>query len=299
MDDFDLENFLKAGKIAAKVREFARMRVAPGKKLLELANAIEGKILQEGGGIAFPVNLSKNECAAHYTPGAADETVLAESDVLKVDIGVHVEGMIADFAFTFSASSAHSPLVSASQSALACALEKMSAGTNVRMVGAAIEETIRAAGFKPVENLCGHSLGKNRIHAGLEIPNTGRGNYVLKDGDVFAVEPFASTGSGVVREGAGCEIFSLGVLGKKVRLPYSREVLEFVEKNYSTLPFARRWLVAAGFSEAKINFALSDVIKQGLVQGYPVLNDVSGSMVSQAETSVIVREGSCIDLLNR
>ncbi len=298
MDDSDLENFLKAGKIAAKVKEFAAQQAVPGKKLLEIAEAVEEKILREGGGIAFPVNLSQNECAAHHTPGAVDETVLAESDVLKVDIGVHVGGMIADFAFSV-APQEHSRLVLASEKALACALEKMSAGTSVREVGAAIEETIRAAGFKPVENLCGHSLGKNRIHAGLEIPNTGRGNYVLKGGDVFAVEPFASTGRGVVREGEECEIFSLAVLGRKVRMPHSREVLEFVEKNYSTLPFARRWLVRAGFAGPKINFALADLKKQGLVHGYPVLKDASGSLVSQAETSVVVREGKCIDLLSQ
>ncbi len=297
MDDNAVECFLKAGKIARKVQDFARSEARPGMKLLDYCEKIEAKILATGAGIAFPVNLSINECAAHYTPPTGDQTALGENDVLKVDLGTHIEGYIADCAFTYSASGKNETLVFASKNALAAALEQMRAGASIRDIGGAIEATIRAAGFLPVENLCGHSLEKLRIHAGLEIPNTGRGSYVLREGDVFAVEPFASTGKGFVREGSVCEIFALAQLGKKSRLPASRALLEFLEKEYGTLPFARRWLSKSGLGDSKISFALADLVRQGVLHNYPVLNDAKGSMVSQAETSVIVEKSGVRDIL--
>jgi methionyl aminopeptidase len=297
VDDNAIECFLKAGKIARRVQDFARREAKPGMRLLDYCEKIEAMILSEGAGIAFPVNLSVNECAAHYTPPEGDQTVLAESDVLKVDLGTHVEGYIADCAFTYCASGKNGALVSASKTALAAALGKMRAGASIRDVGGAIEATIRGAGFLPVENLCGHSLEKSRIHAGLEIPNTARGSYVLREGDVFAVEPFASTGKGFVREGSLCEIFALAQLGKKARLPASRSLLEFLEKECGTLPFAKRWLSKSGLDDAKISFAIADLSRQGVLHGYPVLNDAKGSLVSQDETSVIVEKSGVRDIL--
>ncbi len=297
MNDSDLEKFLAAGKIARKAQDYARTLLAPGKKLLGIAEAIEEKTIREGGGIAFPVNLSLNECAAHYTPKVIDETAIAETDVLKVDIGVHVDGFIADCAFSYSHAKENHALIEASEKALASALQKMVAGNKNGDAGRAIENEIRAMGFTPVENLCGHSLAQNKIHAGQEIPNTAHGTYALKEGDVFAVEPFASTGTGFVKHGSECEIYALASPGKKARLSQSREILEFVEKNYSTRPFAKRWLSKAGFSDAKISLALQDLERQRIFHGYPTLVDSKGCKVSQAETSVIVGQGGAKDIL--
>lgn len=294
----EIESFHKAGKIARKAQDYGREITCEGALLADICEKIEGKIVREGGGIAFPVNVSLNECAAHYTAKFEDATRIGGKDVLKVDLGVHVDGFIADCAFTFSPSSEHDALINASKAALEAAVGKMTAGTSVYEVGKAIETSISSAGFKPVENLCGHSLAKNRIHAGREIPNVARGSYVLREGDVFAVEPFASTGKGQVHDGNECEIFALAKKGVKARAPFSRELIEFMEANFDTRPFALRWLLINGFAQSKVENALSELVRSQALRAYPVLKDVSSSLVSQAETSVIVGKERARDLLS-
>jgi methionyl aminopeptidase len=169
----------------------------------------------------------------------------------------------------------------------------MRAGKNVRDIGAEIQKTIESFGFKPVENLCGHSLDAFAIHAGIEIPNVARGNHVLEEGEVFAIEPFATTGAGRVEEGSVCEIFSV-LNPKNVRLPQSRKLLELVLDECSVLPFAKRWLVKK-MSLPSVEIALNDLQRQGVVRDYPILVEVNGALgalVSQAEATVLVEKDS-------
>ncbi|MFA4946861.1 MAG: type II methionyl aminopeptidase, partial [Candidatus Micrarchaeia archaeon] len=230
----DLDNYLKAAQIAASVRAVAEDSVKPGARLLDAAVEIEEEIKSNGGGFAFPVNISLNEVAAHYTPREGEETVFTEKHVAKVDFGVHVEGCIIDQAFTVDLTDENGKLVEASAQALEDALAVMRAGASVRNIGAAIQSAIESRGFKPVENLSGHSLEPYLLHAGNEVPNTARGNYILKEGDYFAVEPFATNGAGKVTErGVDAEIYSL-VNPKPVRLPQSRALLDFVSESFRT-----------------------------------------------------------------
>jgi len=276
----------KAGAIARKSLDYARGEAKPGVKLLDLAERIELFITDNGGKPAFPVNLGIGNVAAHYTPGAEETAVLGEKDLLKVDLGVHIDGVIVDCALTIDLSCENDKLVEASRKALENALAVMKAGANSRDVGAEIQRTIESHGFKPVENLCGHSLEHWELHAGREIPNVAMGNSVLEEGEVYAVEPFASTGSGRVRESADpAEIYSL-MGAKNVRMQASRRVLELVAEEYRALPFAKRWLQEVPM----LQFALNDLEKQGLVHGYGVLRDDANSLVSQAETTVIIEK---------
>jgi methionyl aminopeptidase len=292
----NLEDYLKASEIGKKIFAHAKRKVKAGIGLLELAEEIEAAIKHEGMASgcdakpAFPVNLSINEAAAHYTPCIGDEKLLEEKDLIKVDFGLHVQGCIIDCAFSMDLSGERGALAEASEQALQDALATMKSGVCVREVGRAIEKAISSKGFKPVENLCGHMLLPFELHAGEEIPNVPRGNYTLKEGDVFAVEPFATNGRGRVSEGAYCEIFSL-VEGRQSRMQSSREVLEHVAGNYGELPFARRWL-AGSFPAAKLNLAVRDLLNAGALRAYPVLNESKGSFVSQAETTVIIEKDS-------
>jgi methionyl aminopeptidase len=209
---------------------------------------------------------------------------------VKIDFGVHYEGFINDAAFTVDLSGEHSALVEASELALENALAKIKSGVRVSEIGKEIQETIAGKGFKPIENLCGHSLDEFVLHAGEEIPNTPRGSYTLKEGDVFAVEPFATNGGGRVTDGSYCEIYSL-VNPRNVRLPQTRKILEFVTEEYHLLPFAKRWLVKK-FSEATAGLAITDLVRQGILHEYYVLKEINGGLVSQAETTVLIEKDS-------
>ncbi|MEM0475837.1 MAG: type II methionyl aminopeptidase, partial [Candidatus Norongarragalinales archaeon] len=227
VDESELKNYVEAARVAAGVRETALELVKPGASLLALARSIEEEIRGTGAKPAFPVNIGTNDVAAHYTPKTGDATVFSEKDVVKIDYGVQVSGFIVDCAFTVDLSGENAKLVEAAEAALNDACATIKSGVNVREVGAAIEKAITSRGFKPIENLCGHSLGEFLLHAGREIPNVARGDYVLREDDVFAVEPFATTGAGRVEDGAYCEIYSLINL-RNVRLPQSRKVLEWI-----------------------------------------------------------------------
>jgi methionyl aminopeptidase len=289
----ELKNYIEAARVAASVREIAQDLVKPGVTLLSVAETLEAEITAAKAKPAFPINISLNEAAAHYTPKAGDEKVFSEKDLVKVDVGVHVNGFINDSALSIDLSGENAKLVEASERALENAISVMRAGKNVRDIGAEIQKTIESFGFKPVENLCGHSLDAFAIHAGIEIPNVARGNHVLEEGEVFAIEPFATTGAGRVEEGSVCEIFSV-LNPKNVRLPQSRKLLELVLDECSVLPFAKRWLVKK-MSLPSVEIALNDLQRQGIVRDYPILVEVNGALgalVSQAEATVLVEKDS-------
>jgi methionyl aminopeptidase len=83
-----IEKYRKAGQIAKEVREWSRSLIKEGAKTLQIAEAIEEKIVKLGGKMAFPTNISINAIAAHSTPRINDETILMKGDLVKVDIGV-------------------------------------------------------------------------------------------------------------------------------------------------------------------------------------------------------------------
>ncbi|MFH0973485.1 MAG: type II methionyl aminopeptidase [Candidatus Micrarchaeota archaeon] len=291
VDDAEMKNYLEAARVANSVRETAQELVKPGASLLELARAVESEIRGDGAKPAFPVNISVNDAAAHYTPKTGDLAVFSEKDLVKIDYGVHAKGFIIDAAFTVDLSGENGKLVEAAEAALSDATSVIKAGVNAREVGAVIEKTISSRGFKPIENLCGHSLGEFLLHAGKEIPNVARGDYVLREGDVFAVEPFATTGAGRVEDGSYCEIYSL-INVRNVRLPQSRKVLEWLVDECETLPFAKRWLDEK-FSEATSSLALADLRRQEIVRDYPILKEINKGLVAQAECTLVVEKDSC------
>ena len=281
------EKYLKAGKILSQVRSEARERIQIGASLLEIAEFVEGRSVELGGdGPAFPCNISRNDEAAHATPLMGDDDVFAE-DVVKLDLGVHVDGYIADSAITVDLSGNYTELVTASEAALQAAIDIVANGVNTAEIGAVIEDTIHSYGFKPVANLTGHGLAQYLPHVPPGIPNRKVSNgAVLHTGDVIAIEPFATDGAGKVVDGNLTEIFQLVDI-KPVRMPAARKLLKEL-KPYSTLPFARRWLKAD-----KLDFALMQLERSGMVHSYPVLKEVAGGMVSQAEHTVIVTDDGC------
>ena len=96
-----LDSYIKAGKISSQIRHEVLAKVKPGMKILDLAEMIEKRIFELGGEPAFPVNIGINEITAHYTPSADDATVIKPGDLVKIDVGVHVDGYVSDQAFTY------------------------------------------------------------------------------------------------------------------------------------------------------------------------------------------------------
>ncbi|KXS44526.1 MAG: methionine aminopeptidase [Methanolobus sp. T82-4] len=282
-----LEKYFEAGRILSQVRGEAKDRIKVGASMLEVAEFVENRAIELGAdGSAFPCNLSRNDEAAHATPCAGEETVFGE-DVVKLDLGVQVDGYIADSAITVDLTGKYGELVKASEAALYAAIDTVKDGVNTAELGEVIEDTITSMGFKPIGNLTGHGLDRYIPHAPPSIPNRRIGNgNVLRSGDAIAIEPFATDGTGKVYDGTLTEIFQV-VRKKPVRLPAARKLLKELEP-YRTLPFAKRW-----FKMEKLDFALLQLEKAGVVHSYPVLKEIGGGMVSQAEHTVIVTDDGC------
>ena len=193
-------------------------------------------------GLAFPVNLSRNNQAAHYTPSYNDETVVGEKDVLKVDMGVQIDGYITDSAFTLDFSGEYGKMIEANEKALENAIAMIKPDIEINKISEEIEKTVKSFGFKPVQNLSGHGLDQYTQHAPPSVPNvSNRNSGKFEEGMVFAVEPFVSNGEGIIREGSFAEIFMLEN-PRQLRNMDSRKMIEYVLENFQTLPFAERQL---------------------------------------------------------
>lgn len=287
----ELEAYRKAGKLVAEVREQARPLVKPGTTLLEIAEAVEEFITQKGAKPAFPCNVSVNEIAAHYSPPADDDTTIKEGDMVKVDVGVHVDGYIGDTAFTI-ATGEKQELVQTVERALEAEIAAIKPGIDVGELGRIVEETATAAGFKPIRNLTGHSLARWNLHAGLTVPNVkGETGQKLSVGDVVALEPFVTDGAGYVEDQQ--KVYILRYLyDRPVRLRMSRELLRDVKRAYDGLPFAERWL-AKKMSKLRLELTLRELVGVGALLPYHVLAERAGGKVAQAEHTVIVTEDGC------
>jgi len=291
MSDVDLsseqyEMCREAGEILARVRNEAAERLEVGTGYLEISEWAEDRIRELGGKPAFPVNVSVDEEAAHGAAEPGDTRTVGE-EMVKLDIGVQVDGWLADTAVTVDFTGMDD-LVAASAEALDAALETVGPGVPAGAVGAAIEEIIDGYGYNPVVNLTGHGLGHYEQHTPPNIPNRAvEQSETLSVGDVVAIEPFATDGSGKVREGSDEEIFALESEGS-VRNRQARQALQQISEEFRTLPFATRWL-----DVSRAELAIRRLKRQGIVQGYPVLKEDDGRLVSQKEHTIIVTEDGC------
>lgn len=287
MKDDILEKYRTAGSLAARILKDGAQQIRAGTSYLELVESIEAQVSDEGAQLAFPLNLSLNEDAAHDTASWGDERTLKKGDVVKLDLGVQIDGYIADTATTVDLGN-NSLLLDASREALEAAIRTVRPGATAGDLGAAVQKEIEGRGYRPIANLTGHGLGQYVLHQSPTIPNIAvNGGVVLEEGMVFAIEPFATTGSGHVREKTKIEIYSQ-LSTKPIRIPAGRTILEKIQDRKG-LPFSRRWL-----GERKLDLALPALIRSGNLHGYPVLADVPGSLVSQHEHTVIVTGDGCI-----
>lgn len=289
MDKEILEKYIRAGEIAKEAKEFSRTLLKEGCAYLEIANKTEDKIIELGGKLAFPVNVSVNEIAAHHVPSSEEKLTLKEGDLVKIDIGVHVNGCIADTAYSFSvgADEENEKLIKASEEALAKAIETVKDGVSVSEIGEVIGSTIGSHGFQPIRNLNGHLIENYDLHAGLNVPNYNNGNKtILENGMVVAIEPFATTGQGKIIEGKESEVFRLE---KQGNLRIGKEILKFISEEYKTLPFAKKWLIKK-FGKFKTELVLKACLKNGWIKQYNVLRERAGAKVSQSEHTIIILE---------
>ncbi|BDZ69951.1 type II methionyl aminopeptidase [Methanobacterium petrolearium] len=302
-----IEMYQKAGKIVKEVRQMAVDEVHEGMKVLTLIDLIESEIKKRGGLPAFPCNISINEVTAHYTSPSGDKSILKEGDLVKIDLGAHVEGYIADSATSVMIGSGEGPfrcgdknytpekqmkMIETVNNALEVAISTVRPGCQLGKIGTAVEEYINSQGFVPVANLTGHSMSRWILHSGLSIPSVKENNpHELEEGDILAIEPFVTDGVGMVGDMKDTFIFKF-LRDRPLRLNDARKLLEIIKRDYKNLPFAQRWLEEEP-KIRKVNLAMRQLISSRAIYPYHVLREKSGARVAQAEHTVIVESDGC------
>lgn len=295
----------RAAVVHKQVRRYAQSVIQPGQKMVDICKNIESTLnyLCEKEGLergqAFPTGCSINNVAAHYTPNYGDDTILTKNDVCKIDFGTHYKGYLIDSAFTVAFDERYRELLEAVKEATMTGVRE--AGIDVRLsdIGEAIQEVMESHEVTlngktypvlSVRNLCGHTIERYRVHAGKSVPIVKGGPQTkMEEGEIYAIETFGSTGKGVVREDGECSHYMKDFSEPKVvfKHPRAKKLLQFIDQNFSTLAFCRRWLDDGG--ETGHIIALKELVDKGVVNTYPPLCDVSGSYVAQYEHTLLLK----------
>ncbi len=293
-DQEALEKFRLSGKILRETREEMRNYVKENMPIIEVCEKSESLIRKKGGKPAFPTNVSINEVAAHYTSPPGDQSIIPENSVVKVDLGVHVDGYVTDTAFTACFNPEYKSMVETAEIALKTAISILKNDVSISKIGGAVETVIKNRGFKPISNLTGHSVGRYLIHAGTSIPSVHQLSLTkLKSGEIYAIEPFVTVrdAGGAVEDYPQKTIFRL-VKTKAAKNLHAKQLLKFIEENFYTLPFSERWLQGV-IPKENYAEAFKELLSRKAIMSYPVFVEVTRKTVAQAEHTIIIKEDDC------
>ncbi|ADZ08474.1 methionine aminopeptidase, type II [Methanobacterium lacus] len=298
-----IEAYEKSGKIVSKVRKMATDYIEADMKILELVDFVESNIIEMGAKPAFPCNISINEITAHYTSPPGDESTIKDGDLVKIDLGAHVDGYIADSAITVlvgdsdtvlteTENELNHKLIQTAQDALESAINTIKAGVELGEIGTAIEETITQNGLNTIPSLSGHEVDQYLLHSGISVPNKKEENHhKIEEGDVLAIEPFVTYGSGLLKDVNETNIFKF-LKNRPMRMVHAKKLLHNIVSDYGSLEFCQRWLINDN-NKNHINMAMRQLINSGAIYAYHVLKEKSDARVAQAEHTVIVEKDGC------
>ena len=283
-----LEDLKKASEITKKVKREAEKLLKPGESIYNIAETIEQKIIDLGGFPSFPVNISINNIAAHYTPTINDNTILKDGDVVKFDFGAQVNGYCIDTAFTVEINdNKYKDLIEASRNALENVKKILRKDIEISEIGKVIENTIKSYNYNPIYNLSGHKIEQYILHAGITIPNYDNKSKIKLNEGIYAIEPFATNGVGFVKEGKPSGIYSI-ISDKPIRDPNVKKFFQEIYNKYKTLPFAYRWLYREYNDKINLKLFIEYLKKNGNIYEYPILIEQSNGIVTQFETTFYI-----------
>jgi len=329
-----LENFRRAAVIHKIVRSNGKKLLKEGAKYWDIVRSIEDDVLRftkcddrknyfsnlskYKNGIAFPVGFSVNEIAAHDTSYPDDDRLLDNGDIVKIDIGVMYDGYIIDSAFTHiikkddTADSPYDSLLQASADATYSAISISGVDARLYELSETIEEIIssyevdlghKTIQISPIRGLGGHNILHNKVHGDkliLCIPHKIQEDMKMEDGEVYAIETYASTGYGEItkKEEVNHISFNTSKVDKKTVKFMNRKNKSGLEDwlfARGDLPFTPHWCEDAGLKNSL--FYIKKYVESGIVSIYPPLTDTIHSKTSQFEHTIYIKE-SGVEILS-
>ena len=168
----------RAAECHRQVRRYAQSFIRPGMSFMEIVTRIEStarnliKINKLEAGLAFPCGCSINNCAAHFSPNPGDTKILDKDDVMKIDFGTHVKGLLIDSAFTVAFNPIYDSLLEASKEATMTGVKEAGIDARFDEIGEKIQETMESheveikgkiRKVRCIKNLSGHLIGRYRV----------------------------------------------------------------------------------------------------------------------------------------
>lgn len=316
-----LTKYKEAGKIATEALALVLASACDGMAILDLIKLSDDLIVERTSklynnkksvtkGVAFPTCISVNNCVGHFAPMEKDQQpMLATGEVVKVDIGVHIDGYIALVAQTFAVpaaagSATTAPLKGRAADAYAACLVAADAALRSLRPGqknTAISELIQkiAAEYKvsPVQGVLSHQLFKNKIDGEKSILNRMDPEHKIeevefKENEVYAIDIVMSTGEGKPKEidNRQTTIYKRNPSASySLKHAISRKIYSEVQTKYGSLPFSLRYLEDAN----KARFGIAEAKEHDLVAAYPVLHEKDGEFVAQVKfTALLTANGT-------
>jgi methionyl aminopeptidase len=313
-----INNLKKAADIHYKVRNECRTYIKSNAKYYDIVKLYENcikKYSDDNSGIAFPIGFSINNICAHDSSYYGDNRILNKNDILKIDIGIHYNGYIIDSAQTIIVDNDDNidektkKLINSTIDATHIAIKNSGIDVRLYELSELIYETINSYdNITPIGILGGHNINKYIIHGGKLIlckPNEIQNNMKMEENEIYAIETFASTGSG--------NLINLNNITHYKQKKNDKQTDKFMKlydckdyiKSRKGLPFNYDWILSNKYEKNqidknqidKIKKELNNLVKFDIIEHYPPLSDIDHkSLTSQLEHTIFVKESGIINL---
>ncbi|KAI3676280.1 hypothetical protein L1987_85885 [Smallanthus sonchifolius] len=297
-----------AAEIVNKALQLVLSECKPKAKIVDICEKGDSYIREQTGsmyknvkkkierGVAFPTCLSVNNTVCHFSPLASDETVLEEGDILKIDMGCHIDGFIAVVGHTHvlqqgPVTGRAADVIAAANTAAEVALRLVKPGKKNQDVTKAIQEVAAAYDCKIVEGVLSHQLKQfvidgNKVVLSLSNPETRVDDAEFEENEVYAIDIFTSTGDGKPKllDEKQTTIYKRAVdKSYHLKMKASRFIFSEISQNFPIMPFSARAL-----DEKRARLGLVECVNHELLQPYPVLHEKPGDFVAHIKFTVLL-----------
>lgn len=247
-------------------------------------------------GVAFPTSVSLNNVVCHFSPLTGDETTLEDNDIVKIDLGCHVDGFIAVVAHTHvlqvgPVTGRAADVVAAANTAAEVALRLVRPGKNNKDVTEAIQKVAAAYDCKVAEGVLSHQMKQfvidaNKVILSASNPETRVDDAEFEENEVYAIDIVMSTGEGKPKliDEKQTTIYKRAVdKNYHLKMKSSRFILSEINQKFPIMPFSARAL-----EEKRARLGLVECVNHELLEPYPVLHEKPGDLVAHIKFTVLL-----------
>lgn len=315
--ELDLSNadvvtkYKNAAEIANKALAAVIPLAIPGAKIVDLCEKGDNLITELSGnvfknakkkierGVAFPTCISVNSTVCHFSPLQGDETVLAEGDMVKIDLGVHIDGFIAVVAHTLVLHAPDAPItgraadvLAAANTAAEVAIRLVRPGKKNKEVTEALQKVAAAYDCKVVEGVLSHQMKQFVIDANkvvLSVSNTETrvDEFEFEENEVYSIDVVMSTGEGKPRllDERETSVYKRAIdRSYSLKMKASRAIFSEINTKFAVMPFTARSLE----EKRGARLGLVECVNHELLQPYPVLHEKPGDLVAHFKFTVLL-----------